>query len=63
MVKLWIYSSVATLEAYESEGGMKSNCSKNKKNTKKSDFGVIFDGARGRHHPTYKHIYSLAAQN
>ena len=33
MVKLWIYSSVATLEAHKSESGVKTNCYKYKRNT------------------------------
>ena len=33
MVKLWIHSSVAALEAQKSERGMKTNCYKYKKNT------------------------------
>ena len=33
MVNSWIYSSVATLEAFKSESGMKTNCYKYKKTT------------------------------
>ena len=33
MVKLWIYSSVATLEAHKSESGVETNCYKYKRNT------------------------------
>ena len=33
MVKLWIHSSVATLEAQKSESRVETNCYKYKKNT------------------------------
>ena len=33
MVKLWIHSSVATLEAHKGESGMRTNCNKYKKKT------------------------------
>ena len=33
MEKLWIYSSVATLEAHKSENGVEANCYRYKKNT------------------------------
>ena len=39
MVILWIYSSVATLEAYKSESGMETYCYKYKRNT----IEVIFE--------------------
>ena len=32
-MKLWIQSSVATLEAYKSESAMETNCCKEKRNT------------------------------
>ena len=35
MLKLWIHSSVATLEAYKSESWVKTNCYKYKKHTRK----------------------------
>ena len=39
MVKLWFHSSVATLEAYKSESGMKTKCYEYKRNT----IGVILE--------------------
>ena len=33
MVKLWIHSSVATLEAHKSESGVETNCYKYKRKT------------------------------
>ena len=39
MVKSWIHSSVATLEAHKSENGVETKCCKYKKNTK----GVILE--------------------
>ena len=39
MVKSWFHSSVATLEAYKSESGVKTKCYEYKKNT----IGVLLE--------------------
>ena len=53
MVKLCFHSSVATLEAHKSESGVDTKCYEYKKEYNRSAFGVNFDHAHGRHHPTY----------